>query len=146
MDQPPIMARMTTATLTWSRYLQRLVAPFGITLKQAFVLRELARRDSLYPSQIAEMLYADRPTITVIVRNMARQGWVTREKDAQNRKYLRIRITEEGREKLATLKQSLAAETLFDPLACFDREEVQELEKLIGRLNEHLKKIGQERS
>ena len=144
MDQPLVMARITTIALTWRRYLQGLVAPFGITLKQAFVLRELARRDFLYPSQIAEMLYADRPTITVIIRNMARPGWVTRERDAQNRKYVCIRITEKGREKLAALEQPPAAGTLFDPLACFDGKEVQELENLIGRLNEQLKKIDEQ--
>jgi DNA-binding MarR family transcriptional regulator len=144
LGQPLVIARMTIVSLTWKRYLQRVLVPYDITLKQAYVLRELVSRDFLYPAQLANMLFCDRPTATVIVRNMERQGWVAREKDAQNRKYVRLRITEAGKEKLAELAQSLVSETLFDPLACFSEEEVKELERLFGKLSKHFKKIGPE--
>ena len=116
---------------------------YEITLKQAFVLRELMRKEFLYPSEIAEMLYADRPTTTFILRNLERQGWVAREKDLQNRKFVRVKITDAGKEKLTSLEQFVATETLFDPLACFN-EEVKELERLLGKLNQQLKKIDLE--
>ncbi len=141
LGQPLVIANVTIVSLTWKRYLQRVLVPYDITLKQAYVLRELARRDFLYPAQLANMLFCDRPTATVIVRNMKRRGWVAREKEAQNRKYVRIRITEAGKEKLAELAQSLVSENLFDPLACFSEAEVKELERLIDKLNNHFKKI-----
>lgn len=139
--EPLAISQITTASLTWRRYLQRSIDSHKITLKQGFVLQELERREFLYPSQIAEMLYADRPTATVIIKNLERQGWVTREKDPHNRKYVRIKGTDAGREKVAEVEQFIATTTLFDPMACFDEEEVKELERLLGKLNKHLKTI-----
>lgn len=144
MGQPSVMARMTVDFLTWRRYLQKRVAQHDITLKQLYVLRQLVKRDFLYPSQLASMLFCDRPTATVIMKNMERRGWVTREQDPQNRKYIRISITEAGRRRFAAIEQSLAVEPLFDPLACFNKEEVKELNRLLGKLEKHLEKIGQE--
>jgi DNA-binding MarR family transcriptional regulator len=142
---PSVMDRLGIAFLTWRRYLQRKLVPHGITLKQAFVLRQLVKRDFLYPSQIARLLFCDRPTATVIVRNMERQGWVTRRKDTENQKYVRVNITERGKEKLAEIRPHLEiTESSFDPLACCSEKEMEELEKLLTKLNKHLSAIRQE--
>ena len=140
-NQPRIISKMATAFLTWRRYRQSALVPHKITLKQTYVLRQLIRRDYLYPSQIATMLYCDRPTATVIIRNMEKAGWIVREKDKQNRKFVRISITEAGRQKLEELQNSAWANPTFDPLACLSEEETQELERLLDKLNEHFKQI-----
>ncbi|MFN2285956.1 MAG: hypothetical protein ACK2UQ_16200, partial [Anaerolineae bacterium] len=67
-NRPLVIARMATSFLTWRRYLQNFLVPYKITLKQAYVLRQLTKREYLYPSDIASMLYCDRPTATVIIR------------------------------------------------------------------------------
>ncbi|MBN1875555.1 MAG: winged helix-turn-helix transcriptional regulator [Anaerolineae bacterium] len=143
-NQPLAITKMATAFLTWRRYLQGFLVPHDITLKQAYLLRQLVKRAYLYPSQVADMLYCDRPTATVIIKNTERKGWIKREKDPQNRKYVRIMITEAGKEKLAELQTSPWANPPFDPLACFTEEEVQELERLLNKLNRHLKQIKEE--
>lgn len=140
-NHPLVIARMATAFLTWRRYLLGFLVPYQITLKQAYVLRQLLKREFLYPSEIAGMLYCDRPTATVIIRNMEKAGWIQREKDELNRKFVRISITEAGRQKLSELQASPWAKPPFDPLACFDEEEAQALEQLLGKLNQHLKQI-----
>jgi DNA-binding MarR family transcriptional regulator len=140
-NRPLVIARMATAFLTWRRYLQGFLVPYQITLKQAYVLRQLIKQEYLYPSDIASMLYCDRPTATVIIRNMEKAGWVQREKDEQNRKFVRISITEAGRQKLDALQTSPWANPPFDPLECFSEEEVQQLEQLLDKLNQHLKQI-----
>ena len=140
-NQPLIMARIATSFLTWRRYLQGFLVPHRITLKQAYVLRQLTKSEFLYPSQIASVLYCDRPTATVIVRNMEKAGWVQRERDKENRKFVRISITEAGRQKRDELQASPWTEPPFDPLACFTGEETQELARLLGKLSRHLKQI-----
>ena len=140
-NRPLALARMATAFLTWRRYLQGFLVPYQITLKQAYVLRQLIKQEYLYPSDIASMLYCDRPTATVIIRNMEKVGWVQREKDEQNRKFVRISITEAGRQKLEALQASPWANPPFDPLECFSEGEVQQLEQLLDKLNQHLKQI-----
>lgn len=133
------MARLGVAFLTWRRYLQKGLSPHGITLKQQYVLRQLAKIDYLYPSDIAVMLFSDRPTTSVILDNLEKQGWIRREKDSENRKFLRIAITPAGTAKL----QELAAlqPVPFDPLACFSEEEIRQFETLLAKLNKHLDPI-----
>jgi DNA-binding MarR family transcriptional regulator len=139
--QSNLMAHMGEAFLTWRRFLQRNLTPYGITLKQQFVLRHLDSVDCLYPSDIAEMLYCDRPTTTVILDNLEKQGWICRERDPQNRKFMRISITPGGREKLAELKTIKTPD--FDPFSSFTPDEIQELDRLLNKLNQHLKQIAE---
>jgi DNA-binding MarR family transcriptional regulator len=139
-----VMSELGIAFLTWRRYLQRHLVPLGITLKQYYVLRRLAQREFLHPSEIANMLFCDRPTATVIVRNMEKQEWVNRRKDTQDRRQVRVVITGAGHAKLSEVTQSslwTAAESAFDPLACFDEAEVDELNRLLAKMNEHLEQI-----
>ena len=133
-----VMGKMATVFLTWRRHLQRLLLPEKITLKQAYVLRELTRNDYLCPSQIAAQLYCDRPTATVIIRNMQKAGWVAKEKDETNRKFVRISITEAGRQKRAALDACSRTQTDFDPLAYLTDEEAQEFERLLDKINAHI--------
>ncbi len=144
MDQLSAMNRIQIAFLTWKRYHQKHLVPYKITLKQAFLLEQLAERDFMYPAEIARKLFCDRPTVTVIVRNMEKRGWVERHKDAQNRKRTRVSITAEGETKIAEVQQSPWGSTdpSLDPLLCFDEQELTELERLLGKLNKRLGEIS----
>ena len=141
VKQSPAVAKITKISLIWKRYFQERLLPYDITVKQTYVLKQLKRKEFLYPSQIADMLFCDRPTATVIIRNMERKGWVTRKKDPQNRKYVRLTITEAGKEKIAVIEQYLTDEPLSDPLSCLDNEEMKELERLLDKLHKHLEGI-----
>jgi DNA-binding MarR family transcriptional regulator len=131
-----LMSRLGVAFLTWRRYLQKSLNPLGVTLKQQYVLRQLARSEPLYPSDIARMLFCDRPTATVVLDNLAKQGWIERSKDPANRKFTLITLTPAGRQKLDALA-ALQPEP-FDPLACFSEEEIRQLSDLLAKLNRHL--------
>lgn len=146
MNSPAIMAKLGTIFLTWRRYQQRGVLPHKITLKQLYLLRKLVDNEFLLPSEIASLLYCDRPTATVVIRNMAREGWVYRQKDPENARQIRVLITEKGREKLQKVedKQPHDNGPGFDPLACFSDEEKAQLDSLLSKLKAHMKKIEQE--
>ena len=130
------MSRIGIAHLTWKRYLERELAPFGVNLKQTHVLSHLCRKGFLNPSEIAHMLFCDRPTATVIVANMERRGWVTRNRDPEDAKRVQVRITEEGRATLATAGS--VSRPPFDPLGCFSEEEKAQLDTFLARLCRHL--------
>jgi len=141
-NNPPTMSRIGVIFLTWQRYLQKRLLPHQITLKQQFVLRKLAKKPYLNPSQIAEMLYCDRPTATVIISNMEKQRWIRKSKDPLNKKMVRIAITEEGRDKLGALQQAFQSDAFdFDPLSCFTEEEKRQLDALLNKLSGHLQQI-----
>ncbi|MFC1715772.1 MarR family winged helix-turn-helix transcriptional regulator [Candidatus Poribacteria bacterium] len=138
-----IMGRLTVVHLTWKRHLQRQIVPYGITLKQLYLLRQLARNDYLYPADIAEMLFCDRPTATVVIKNMEKRGWLCRTRDPDNKKRIRVSITNEGRQKRQELQSARGDQhlTSFDPLSCFSSDETETLEKLLQRLQEHLSQL-----
>jgi DNA-binding MarR family transcriptional regulator len=141
------MAKLQIAFLTWKRFFQKVLAPYDITLKQAFVLRRLETNEFLYPSEIASLLFSDRPTVSVIIRNLVKHGWVMQVRDPENRKRRRVNITDEGRDKLAEIKKTPwgSKDPAFDPLGCFDELELQEFDRLLGKLNVNLRQITKQK-
>jgi DNA-binding MarR family transcriptional regulator len=135
----PLINKIGIIFLTHRRNYQRGFVPHNITLKQFFVLKQLVKTDFLNPSQIAEMLFCDRPTATVIIKNLERQGWIRREKDPENGKQVRIFITDGGREKLSAVTPAERADQK-DPFECLTEEERDLLEKLITKVYRNLKR------
>lgn len=136
----PIMAEIGMIFLTWKRYLQRELNPHKITLKQQYVLKQLTKKEFLYPSEIAGLLFCDRPTASVIIKNLEREGWTRREKDLSNAKQIRIVITPKGLEKLLSIKSD-KGKGGFDPLDCFTEEEKEQFNLLLNKLSRHMEKI-----
>jgi len=73
------MSKLGVVFLTWRRLLQKDLVKHRMTLKQHFVLLQLTKNEFLYPSHIAEMLFCDRLTATVVIKNMEREKWITRQ-------------------------------------------------------------------
>lgn len=145
MEKITLISKIGVIFLTWRRHLQRDLVPHKITLKQQYVLKQLSEKDFLYPSQIAEILFCDRPTVTVIIKNMERDKWIKKEKDVENGKQFRISITEEGHKKLVSLKSTsnLSCREDFDPLKCLSNDERNQLDVLLTKVLSHIKAIGE---
>jgi len=130
------MNKMGLLYLTWTRNLKQQLVPHGITLKQQFVLKQLTNNPFLYPHQIADMLYCDRPTASVIIKNMIKNNWVYKVKDEENKKQYQIIITDAGMKKYQSLNGASGKDDMdrFDPLKCLSEEEQQQLEKIISKV------------
>ena len=126
------MSIMGTVFLSYRRGLQKKLLPLGGTLKQHYVLRQLIKREYLLPSEIAEELYCDRPTASVIIKNLLKQGWITKYKDPANGKYFRITITEKGREQAEKACGVIHPE--YDPLSVLDAEERKQFIVLLKKI------------
>ena len=139
----PIMHAVGTAFLTLKRYRQKEVHPFGITLKQFYVLRQLKTKETLYPSEIADMLFCDRPTATVVIKNMEKQGWVKRDMDPDDSRRIKVTIESAGQAKLEEIIRGHvdSGEKPFDPFSCFDNREKEQFIALLSKLNQHLKRF-----
>jgi len=135
-----LMNQMGRIYLTWTRKLKQELVPHNITLKQQFLLKQLRKNDFLYPHQIAEMLYCDRPTASVIIRNMAKKNWIEKRRDEDNGKQYKIFITSEGLHKWDSLQGASGVKDMdrFDPLKCLSDEEHAQLEKIISKVLKHL--------
>ena len=137
-DVGPVLGMIAEIYLTWERYRQRQILPFGVSLKQYHVLRQLEEVAYLNPSQIAAMLFCDRPTASVIIRNLERDGFVAREHDPDNLRRYRISLTEAGAAKVAEIRDSNLHPPGFDPLAALNAVEVKRLHNLLARVHRHI--------
>lgn len=136
IDQLNIMPLLGVAHLTWKRYLQRGLLGQGITVNQLYVMGRLAKCEHLLPSEIAELLFCDRPTATVVIRNLVKNGWVEKERSPMNGKQILVSITVDGRAKLEAVKKTVVVDV--DPLACLNDSEQKEMRRLLQKLNKHL--------
>lgn len=135
-----IMPAISIAFLNYKRHLQKEILPYGITLKQFYVLRQLKKETVLNPSQIAEMLYCDRPTATVVIKNMEKQGWVKRELDPDDSRRIKVTLKAAGQRKMKEIDLKLRDTQMksFDPLSCFTGREKEQFTKLLKKLNLHI--------
>lgn len=75
-----------------------------ITREQFGILLLLSLGDGLYQTQIANILGKDRPNVTRMIYILEKRGLIRREKDLNNRRILKVYITEQGLEKVETLR------------------------------------------
>ncbi len=129
------------AFLTLKHFRQKEVLPYGFTLKQFYVLRQLKGKGVLNPSEIADMLYCDRPTATVVIKNMEKQGWVKRDLDPDDSRRIKVTLKPAGQMKMKEIARKLidSKKKSFDPLSCFTSREKEQFTKLLAKLNLHLK-------
>jgi DNA-binding MarR family transcriptional regulator len=132
-----VMELISRAHLQWKRRIARDLLPHGINPKQIHLLRKLAESGSLAPSEIAELVFADRPTTTSLLGTLERVGWITRRRDPSNRRRVIVEITAAGRKKLASVPQHLwrTGKMAIDPEAGLSTAERSELRRLLEKLN-----------
>lgn len=136
------LSQMAQVIHMFKRYRQVHVTAFGVTVPQFNALVQLDRYGELNPSQIADLLFSDRPTTTVVIKNLERRGWVERDRDEANRKYVVIRITEAGKDKLRELREAEESQCGdFEPLSCFTEEELSQLQAMLDKLILHFRDL-----
>ena len=131
-----ILARISRIHLGWKRYVQRQLAPYGINPKQLHVLRRIAGRGFLLPSEVARIVHADRPTVSALLRTMEAASWVRVEPDPDDGRRRRVVLQRAGRELLRRIPKRCwqQGRTPIDPEACLSDRERAELHALLGRM------------
>ncbi len=69
----------------------------GTTLGQCHTITEIGRAQEISLNELAELLNLDSSTMSRTINNLVDQKLVIREVDEQDRRYVRIKLTEEGR-------------------------------------------------
>ena len=73
----------------------------GISLLQCHVILELAEAGELSLKDLEERLEADKAALSRTVEALVRGGLAVREQDAEDRRYVRIKLTKAGELKVA---------------------------------------------
>lgn len=72
------------------------VLPEGLTITQFGVLEALFHLGPLCQSELAEKLLKSGGNLTLVVDNLEKAAYVLRERDASDRRFVVVRLTEKG--------------------------------------------------
>lgn len=78
--------------------IERALADFDITPAQYTFLNVLAARDAMTSAMLARALQVSPQTMNTLISVLQKRGFVTRSKDAKNRRILLISLTPQGRQ------------------------------------------------
>ena len=73
-----------------------LLEPFGLTYPQYLVLLALWEKDGVSVKDLAERLHLDSGTLTPLLKRLQTAGYLSRQRDPQDERLLRIELTEKG--------------------------------------------------
>ncbi|HEY0969064.1 MAG TPA: MarR family transcriptional regulator [Opitutaceae bacterium] len=111
------------------------VLPKGLTIPQFAVLEVLFHRGSLCQSEIAAKVLKSAGNLTLVVDNLERDGHVTRQRDPEDRRFVTVSLTPQGRAFISELFPQVAAAITreFSALTAAEQTTLAELCKKAGR-------------
>ncbi len=122
--------------LMYRDFLERL-EPYGLTPFHYLVLCCLWEEDGLSTSGIADKLKQLGATLTGVVDRMEDRNLVYRERDADDRRIVRIWLTDEGKQLMSVLP-ALGAETIKKATENIPEVEQQTVLKLLDQIVQNL--------
>lgn len=118
--------------------LARLLRPgrdSGMTPQQYWLLRQLRRDGSLSIGELAQALGITTGSVTVACKRLEKAGLLTRERQVEDERIVRVALTEQGRAQIDELRLR-KREALAQWLNVLDQHEQEELHGMVERLLE----------
>ncbi len=78
----------------------------GVTLSQCHILDILFKKGDMTMNELSRQLGLAKSTITRIVNNMVRVGWIDQAKDQRDKRWVNVRLTQEGKKMAEKLGHS----------------------------------------
>ncbi|MGV3510411.1 MAG: MarR family winged helix-turn-helix transcriptional regulator [Novosphingobium sp.] len=100
------------AGLAFNRVYKPLLDPYGITYPQYLALVALSSKDGQTVSELGERLYLESNTLTPLIKRLEAAGLVTRTRDKQDERVVRLGLTEAGTILASTALGCVPAEVL----------------------------------
>ncbi len=79
------------------------LASAGLTLSQFAVLEALYHLGPLYQREIGQKLLRSSGNITMVIDNLEKRGYVRRERKKEDRRFMMVRLTDEGFELISNV-------------------------------------------
>ncbi|GAA5542822.1 MULTISPECIES: MarR family transcriptional regulator [Brucella] len=111
-----------------TRAYQPILSKLDLTYPQFLVMLVLWEKDDQTVSEIGAKLHLDSGTLTPLLKRLETAGRITRRRDPQDERQVRITLTDEG------LMLREAAESVPDQILCALGHPVDELKDLRSRL------------
>jgi MarR family transcriptional regulator, organic hydroperoxide resistance regulator len=85
-----------SASLAMTKLYQPLLAQLGLTYPQYLVMLVLWEQDDVAVSDIGQRLGLNSGTLTPLLKRLAQQGMLSRERDVQDERRVRVRLSAAG--------------------------------------------------
>ena len=114
-----------------------LLNQVGLHAGQEMMIDALWNEDAMSQSDLADALGIRKATVTIALIPLGRDGLIERERDANDQRVIRVRLTHKGREKGAGIRRAWAA---LDEQTTRDLTEAELtcLENLLGKIRSNL--------
>ena len=136
LDQQTCFASYS-ASLALNKAYRQLLAPLKLTYPQYLVMLVLWQQDGLTVSAIGAQLYLDSATLTPLLKRLAQQGHLTRQRAEHDERQVQIYLTEAGR---ALRHVALTVPAQLIQRSQFDVEQLQQLKCQLEQLRDGLLK------
>ncbi|HUT67044.1 MAG TPA: MarR family transcriptional regulator [Dehalococcoidales bacterium] len=121
-----------------ARYLEVELRRFDATLIRFNIMSTLFKNGGeMTPSEIAESVFREKNSITAVINTMERQGVVRREPSTNDRRSVKVVITDKGW-KEANKLNPIAQELSREVLSCMDKKQIEVLVDTMRMLRESL--------
>jgi len=113
----------------------------GLHKGQGFILFHLWHHDGIAQNVIAHALHVSPATVTSMLQRMERDGWITRARDPEDQRVVRVHLTEKAKalhEEVRASFRNLEKEVT----SVLTKDERKALQELLVKLHEHLAPEG----
>jgi DNA-binding MarR family transcriptional regulator len=124
-------------------YFQHRFRQYNIGPSQAKTLHYIIRNDGISQSALTRFLHIDKSSVTSQLAYLEKNGYIRRERAAEDKRKLRIRVTDKTRRIEASLRAAFASWTRV-LLRDFDPRERRELFSLLDRVEANAQQKLQE--
>lgn len=81
----------------------------GATISNCHAIVEIGREEEISLNELSELLNLDNSTMSRTVNNLVKQGFVIRDIHSEDRRYVKIKLTDEGHKVFKTIETSMEA-------------------------------------
>ena len=94
-------------------YSQEVSSSFGITGPQLWALKTLSRHDGLALGDLSRQMYLHPSTITGVIDRLERKGYVARDRDRNDRRVVKVKLTPGGEELVAKAPNPVQGKMIY---------------------------------
>ena len=133
----PVGYALALATRAHRNEMQQRMARLGLHLGQELLVVDIHQHPGTTQSELVGRIGMEQPTIAKATTRMERAGFLERTPDPQDRRVVRLRLTDQGR---AVVEAVLAAWADVEAAATrgLTRSEGEELTRLLHKIHDNL--------
>jgi DNA-binding MarR family transcriptional regulator len=139
-DKTPLgtLLSILTSYEVLARYLEVELRPHDASLIRFHIMSTLFRNGGeMTPSEIAESVFREKNSVTAVINTLERQGVVRREPSTDDRRSVKVIITDKGWQEANRLNP-IAQELSRGALSCLEKEHVKELVETMRTVRDSL--------